>query len=341
MENLCMSKIANRILWIDTAKGIGLLCVILGHLHVPFLSTWVYTFHMPLFFFLSGVVFSRGKYGFREFLVRKVKSLVVPYFTLGGGIFLVHCIINVVQCAPGTAYLEMLKSFVVQEHFWTVWFLACLFLVEILYYCIYKVLSGRKVPLTIVSLLLCGVGLLRYRLGWGSLPWNLDVAFVAQLFFHCGFLLKDTSVLEKMQSIKLPGRIFGIVGTLLVNAATGFLCIRVSGQSLDMSIGMYGNEVLTFISAISGIFAIVLISQMFNHKWITYLGQNTMVVFGWHSRIVIVLCEYLYAYFGTFQSGGLVSQLMYAAVTFAIILGILIPVTVGIKRSRIHAVFGL
>lgn len=332
---------SNRIPWIDTAKGLGLLCVIFGHLGVPYLSTWLYTFHMPLFFFLSGVVFSGGKYTFSEFLVRKLKSLVVPYFVLGGGIFLVHCLINLVQGAPGITYHEMLINFMVQEHFWTVWFLACLFLVEVLYYCIYKVLVGRKVLLTIVSLLLCGFGLLRYRLGWGSLPWNLDVAFVAQFFFHCGFLLKGTSALEKTEKMKLPGKIVGALSALLVNAATGFLCIRVSGQSLDMSIGMYGSEVLTFVSAISGIFAIVLISQMFSQKWITYLGQNTMVIFGWHSRIVIVLCGYLYAYFGIFQGGGLISQLMYAAVTFVIILGILIPATVGIKRSRIHAVFGL
>ena len=56
-----MEHKSNRILWIDAAKGIGLLCVILGHLGVPYLSTLVYTFHMPLFFFLSGIVFSGSK----------------------------------------------------------------------------------------------------------------------------------------------------------------------------------------------------------------------------------------------------------------------------------------
>lgn len=41
----------NRIEWIDTAKGLGLLLVFIGHLKTPYLATWVYTFHMPLFFF--------------------------------------------------------------------------------------------------------------------------------------------------------------------------------------------------------------------------------------------------------------------------------------------------
>ena len=46
--------LTSRIGWIDTAKGIGLLCVILGHLSIPYLDMWIYFFHMPLFFFLSG-----------------------------------------------------------------------------------------------------------------------------------------------------------------------------------------------------------------------------------------------------------------------------------------------
>ena len=43
-----------RIGWVDTAKGIGLLLVIIGHLPIPLVPVWIYTFHMPLFFFLSG-----------------------------------------------------------------------------------------------------------------------------------------------------------------------------------------------------------------------------------------------------------------------------------------------
>lgn len=40
-----------RIGWVDTAKGIGLLLVIIGHLPIPLVPVWIYTFHMPLFFF--------------------------------------------------------------------------------------------------------------------------------------------------------------------------------------------------------------------------------------------------------------------------------------------------
>lgn len=338
-----MTTLNNRIKWIDTAKGLGLLCVILGHLGVPYLSTWIYTFHMPLFFFLSGIVFSGRKYRFGEYLKRKMKSLVLPYFTLGGGIFLFFCIVYAVQRQPISAYGEMLKCFLVQEHFWTVWFLACLFLVELLYYGIYMLCGKWPLWSTAASLTLCVFGLVRYRLGWGSLPWNLDVALVAQFFFHIGYLSKKyMSRLGKIAQMPWLKKGLALFGLLALSAIPGFLCIRLSGSSLDMSIGMYGNELLTFISAFAGIGLIVLISNLLKHKWLTWLGQNTMIIFGWHSRIVIVLCGYVYAWIGVFQGArGLLDEMMYAAVTMIVILGILVPLTLAIKKSKLHWLFGM
>ena len=74
-----------RVEWIDIAKGYGILFVIIGHLYLQdsFLTTQIYTFHMPLFFFLSGYVFSAKKYNFNEFIKRKAKTILVPYFALG------------------------------------------------------------------------------------------------------------------------------------------------------------------------------------------------------------------------------------------------------------------
>ena len=48
-----------RVEWIDIAKGYGILFVIIGHLYLQdsFLTTQIYTFHMPLFFFLQDMFF--------------------------------------------------------------------------------------------------------------------------------------------------------------------------------------------------------------------------------------------------------------------------------------------
>lgn len=79
-----------RIEWIDIAKGVGIALVSFGHLRngdgqsvwLPALDeliSAIYLFHMPLFYLLGGLTFSmRG--GFKSFLIRKVKTLLVPYY---------------------------------------------------------------------------------------------------------------------------------------------------------------------------------------------------------------------------------------------------------------------
>lgn len=48
-----------RIDWIDTAKGIGIIAVIIGHFHVPDLTMrLIYSWHMPLFFIISGILYT-------------------------------------------------------------------------------------------------------------------------------------------------------------------------------------------------------------------------------------------------------------------------------------------
>lgn len=49
-----MENIESRIEWIDIAKGIGILFVMLGHCYLDTKYTfWFISFHMALFFFLS------------------------------------------------------------------------------------------------------------------------------------------------------------------------------------------------------------------------------------------------------------------------------------------------
>ena len=67
-----------RIEWIDNAKGLGILFVIIAHVinHTQTLmsaSTLIYTFHMPLFFILSGFTLSE------KTLSLNVKQLISKY----------------------------------------------------------------------------------------------------------------------------------------------------------------------------------------------------------------------------------------------------------------------
>lgn len=61
---------------IDIMKGLGLLLVVLGHTYND--SQVIYSFHMPLFFILSGASMSFSTHGFS--LARRFKAIIVPYF---------------------------------------------------------------------------------------------------------------------------------------------------------------------------------------------------------------------------------------------------------------------
>ena len=66
--------------WVDIAKGIGIILVFLGHFNIPdTLRAEIYTFHIPLFFFLSGVVFNDHK-PINRFLGDEAKRMIVPYY---------------------------------------------------------------------------------------------------------------------------------------------------------------------------------------------------------------------------------------------------------------------
>ena len=71
--------------FIDIAKGIAILCVIIGHTWKNAypadkrLMVFIYSFHMPLFFILSGWCLKSTDVKISSVIVKKIKQLVVPY----------------------------------------------------------------------------------------------------------------------------------------------------------------------------------------------------------------------------------------------------------------------
>ena len=67
-----------RIEFIDIAKGIAIICIILGHLNNQQINKIVFTFHVPIFFIITGYFIS-SKYSMKEFIKNKFKRLIIPY----------------------------------------------------------------------------------------------------------------------------------------------------------------------------------------------------------------------------------------------------------------------
>lgn len=50
--------ISKRVSWIDIAKGLGIIFVVMGHSDNPVAQKYFFWFHMPLFFIISGYLFN-------------------------------------------------------------------------------------------------------------------------------------------------------------------------------------------------------------------------------------------------------------------------------------------
>lgn len=68
-----------RINYIDVAKGISMICIILGHLNCHAINRVVYPFHVPIFFLITGYFTDPGS-SFPAFVKKKARTLLVPYF---------------------------------------------------------------------------------------------------------------------------------------------------------------------------------------------------------------------------------------------------------------------
>lgn len=71
---------------IDCMKGLAIIFMVVGHIHISALvDKFIYSFHMPLFFIVSGYLYHRRTVSL-EYLKKKVKTLILPYFVFAGGV---------------------------------------------------------------------------------------------------------------------------------------------------------------------------------------------------------------------------------------------------------------
>jgi polysaccharide biosynthesis protein PslL len=76
----------HRNLTVDIAKGIGIILVVFGHNWIVKhesgeLFRIIFSFHVPLFFFMSGF-FIKPSDGLKKFIFRRADTLLKPYLTI-------------------------------------------------------------------------------------------------------------------------------------------------------------------------------------------------------------------------------------------------------------------
>ncbi|MGN0470466.1 MAG: acyltransferase family protein [Acutalibacteraceae bacterium] len=210
---------------VNIVRGIALLLVVLGHsfpdgdvgikmLSANWIRSWFYSFHMGIFFALSGFVMSgrlfSGTYKLSNELKKKTLRLLLPYFvyefiTLGPKLVLTRFVNNPVELSKiGWVFLGKSQN-------GGMWFLWHLFVISMIYLLAFKLMKnlGRKTKL-IITLVLGVVFYLFYLFCSGSF---LDNTFKFTVFFAIGIAANqyyDCIV----RLLKMPVAIFAIAVTI-------------------------------------------------------------------------------------------------------------------------------
>lgn len=280
-----------RIEWIDIAKGIGIILVIAGHTFYLGYSYPLYAFHMPLFFFLSGLLFVNKKNGFFDFLKSKTKSILRPWLIMLIISFLVCIVIpewrSQITLKSVTADLYTANTNVFQNS--SLWYLVCFYFVLLLAFFVNKIKFSRLTKLLFLLLfiaLLWSKELLELTiLPFHRFPFKIDSALVALFFFLVAYWYKD--VIFKLCTAKI-----NTIIVALVFAISGVLCV-FNGWSNINSLDFGRIRLLYYPIALSGIGSVCLITQFLGgaflvkiKRMLVFYGKNSLIIFGFQSLFI-------------------------------------------------------
>lgn len=255
---------------IDFMKGVCILLVVAAHIDMPLLSHPCFSlFRMPLYYFLSGIFFSRYD-GFKTFLIKKTNNLLIPYLffsLISLAILLIYYF-----CKFGNAQEAYEKSIPLYNA--PVWFLVSLFEVGVFMFFV----SGIK-RLCLQFCLVVVLSLIGYYICEKEivLPFFLNTALCSIVFYYAGFLLRRKNLLDDHRHI--VGKCFLSLALFILIA----FCI-IPGKELSLiSYKIPYAYSWFFLSGLTGTLSLFYFSKIV-HKFsvVNYLGRYSIIVLGTH-----------------------------------------------------------
>lgn len=295
-----------RIEWIDVMRCIAMYLVVLGHAN-PKRGTpdtygyYIYSFHMPLFFMISGGAYylqTKSKsFQFMDMVKNKTKALIWPYFTLNIIAFGIWILNFKILSHRSTSLWEVVAGiFYSNENVFTApsnatWFLLTLFLTTVAFYIAQLWSKNDEKILTLLIMVVASFGYsISLREDKFQVPWHIETVPMALLLFLMGYLF--IKHLDFM--MELLGNRKRQIGIFVFCLFAGFCCAACNVK-ISMAVNTYGSFVLFLGSVISFSIVCMLISM-----WIPkcnlfkFIGRNTIVYLAFHApmlRFMIVYSE--------------------------------------------------
>lgn len=296
MSRVSVSK--NRIQSFDVCKGISIIAIIVGHSVSGPLRTVLFSFHIPIFFLISGYFYKQSK----EYATKHISSLVRSYFNVA----LIMALLSFVKIflfEDNATFLSALKGFgrwivaaiygsgsrnnlfgikipiVGAIWFWLAlsWALGIVFLVN--RQLEYSIKDDRR--LTFISCLIYAalyvISIESARYIW--LPFSIQSGLMASFFLFLGSKLKYWHPRNKFVGIII------CLFLWVVDCYYSFSFGDISVASCTIPM-LFINT----IGAVAGSQVVFFLSQVIDHRtivlylkrYLVFIGQNTMIVLTVH-----------------------------------------------------------
>ena len=277
-----------RLVFIDILKGIVILLIVYGHIipgFFPQFADFVSTFHIPLFFFVSGLLYNDAKYknDFRSFATNRLKGLVLPFLYFSIIVALGYFFI-------AGEYLRFVMHLLSSG--WggyALWFLPVLILVEFAYYSI-SLLGVRLLRLVIIAI----SAIVSYFSAQyiGLLPHNVLLVFCGLWFYGLG----NNS--RRFLSYSANPSLNRTIEIMLLGLILSLLYIPFSNTLPEWFINKIPSPIfyITPVAATIGIGGVsVLISKYstFWSKFFAICGKQSFIILAFHQIICMIAQQYL------------------------------------------------
>ncbi|MEB2230285.1 acyltransferase family protein [Xanthomonas campestris] len=280
---------------IDATKAIAILLVVLCHAKgVPYwLTVFAYSFHVPLFFMVSGWLasgFASQKNSLTQTVAKQARSLLPPYlvfYLLGYVYWLLTRNIGEKAARWGNhPWWEPITAMFtgVGPDLYVLpplWFLPVMLVTVLAYTLLRRVMSPPVIVL--ISLVVAWAWMAWFPSQRSRLFFGLDVLPVSLFFYAIGALLVHLSA-------RLPKSIVGSALAMLVLAFSVAWIAQTNGR-IDINMLEFGrNHALFLAGALLGSLMVICAAPLVQHwAWIQWVGRNTLLILCLHMLVFFVL----------------------------------------------------
>lgn len=219
-----------RVNWVDVSRFLGMFAIYLGHLgasNVGVSVTYVFYWHVALFFLLSGCMEAYSKdTKIGKVVLKKTKSILVPFVVFAFSDIFVECIKIGLDITVMKQMLFEVACGVVRNTFVqgiSLWFLTCLFVMQIMFAII------RKIKNKVLILVVCTVIYTVYKLyilpcfaGGATDYFNIGSALHYVIYYAIGYVafpgimkLFELNTRLKKMLFMFSGIVSGVYASLL------------------------------------------------------------------------------------------------------------------------------